>query len=87
MAAFHSARFRALFMAKYWVFWRASPRPALPPLRRRLRLLKWAKRIQGWRDEGRDVYGFFDGENIKLRAPTDAQTLMQKVTGWPSARC
>jgi hypothetical protein len=27
----------------------------------------------------RDVYGFFDGEDIKLRAPADAQTLQKKV--------
>jgi uncharacterized protein YecE (DUF72 family) len=27
----------------------------------------------------RDVYGFFDGEDIKLRAPADARTLQRKV--------
>jgi uncharacterized protein YecE (DUF72 family) len=29
----------------------------------------------------RDVYGFFDGEDIKLRAPADAQALQKKVVG------
>jgi uncharacterized protein YecE (DUF72 family) len=42
-------------------------------------LAKWADRIRTWRAEGRDVYGFFDGENVKLRAPADAQTLQKKV--------
>jgi uncharacterized protein YecE (DUF72 family) len=42
---------------------------------------KWGARIRGWRDAGMDVYGFFDGENIKLRAPTDAQSLQKKVSG------
>jgi len=43
-------------------------------------LSRWAKRIRAWLGEGRDVYGFFDGEDIKLRAPADAQTLMKKVS-------
>jgi uncharacterized protein YecE (DUF72 family) len=43
-------------------------------------LNRWAKRIRAWRDEGRDVYGFFDGEDVKLRAPADAQSLQQKAS-------
>jgi uncharacterized protein YecE (DUF72 family) len=42
-------------------------------------LERWAKRIRAWHAEGRDVYGFFDGEAIKLRAPADAQNLQNRV--------
>ena len=42
MAAFHSARFRALFMAKYWPFWRTSPWPA-----NRMAKTPWSVRTTG----------------------------------------
>jgi uncharacterized protein YecE (DUF72 family) len=42
-----------------------------------------AQRLSGRRS--RDVYCFFDNTDIKLRAPTDAQSLMQKLGLRPAA--
>ena len=38
-------------------------------------LARWAERIAGWRDEGCDVYAYFDND-IKSAAPFDAQALL-----------
>jgi uncharacterized protein YecE (DUF72 family) len=37
-------------------------------------LATWASQIRRWRDEGRDVYAYFDND-IKSAAPFDAETL------------
>ena len=38
-------------------------------------LAGWARRIGGWRAQGRDVYAYFDND-VKAAAPVDAQALM-----------
>jgi uncharacterized protein YecE (DUF72 family) len=45
-------------------------------------LAHWAKRIAGWRAEGRDVYVYFDND-IKSAAPLDALEL-KRLTGLAS---
>jgi uncharacterized protein YecE (DUF72 family) len=49
----------------------------------RAELTRWARRIAGWRAEGRDVYAYFDND-VKSAAPLDALTL-KRLTA-PSAR-
>ncbi len=39
---------------------------------------RWAARIAGWRDEGRDVVVYFDND-AKVRAPVDAMALMTRL--------
>jgi hypothetical protein len=47
-------------------------------------LANWARRIRGWDEEGRDVYVYFDND-VKVRAPYDAQALMRKLgLDWPA---
>jgi uncharacterized protein YecE (DUF72 family) len=41
-------------------------------------LSSWARRIRNWDREGRDVYVYFDND-VKVRAPFDALTLMGKL--------
>jgi uncharacterized protein YecE (DUF72 family) len=42
----------------------------------------WAKRIRAWDRRGKDVYVYFDND-VKVRAPYDAQALMRKLgVGW-----
>ena len=41
-------------------------------------LEQWAQRIRGWQDSGRDVVVYFDND-VKVRAPFDAQHLMAKL--------
>lgn len=44
----------------------------------------WAARIRDWSDRGADVYVYFDND-VKVRAPYDAQTLMRKLgLRWPA---
>jgi uncharacterized protein YecE (DUF72 family) len=38
----------------------------------------WAERIRPWRDDGRDVYVYFDNE-VKVRAPIDAMGLIARL--------
>jgi uncharacterized protein YecE (DUF72 family) len=38
----------------------------------------WARRIRAWDRDGRDVYVYFDND-VKVRAPFDALTLMRKL--------
>jgi uncharacterized protein YecE (DUF72 family) len=38
----------------------------------------WAGRIRGWRDQGCDVVVYFDND-VKVRAPFDAQRLMERL--------
>ena len=37
-------------------------------------LKDWARRLRAWREQGRDVYAYFDND-IKAAAPADAQQL------------
>jgi uncharacterized protein YecE (DUF72 family) len=47
-------------------------------------LASWARRIRQWDEDGRDVYVYFDND-VKVRAPYDAQTLMRKLRlTWPA---
>ena len=47
-------------------------------------LASWARRIRAWDEEGRDVYVYFDND-VKVRAPYDAQALMRKLElSWPA---
>jgi uncharacterized protein YecE (DUF72 family) len=39
---------------------------------------RWAGRVAGWRDEGRDVVVYFDND-AKVRAPVDAMALMTRL--------
>ena len=39
---------------------------------------RWAARIDGWRDAGRDVYVYFDND-VKVRAPYDAMNLAARL--------
>jgi uncharacterized protein YecE (DUF72 family) len=39
---------------------------------------RWAEKVRGWTAAGRDVYVYFDND-AKVRAPYDAQALMQRV--------
>ena len=41
-------------------------------------LSSWARRIRNWDRDGRDVYVYFDND-VKVRAPFDALTLMGKL--------
>jgi uncharacterized protein YecE (DUF72 family) len=41
-------------------------------------LASWARRIRNWDRDGRDVYVYFDND-VKVRAPFDALTLMGKL--------
>jgi uncharacterized protein YecE (DUF72 family) len=41
-------------------------------------LASWARRIRNWDRDGRDVYVYFDND-VKVRAPFDALTLMSKL--------
>jgi uncharacterized protein YecE (DUF72 family) len=41
-------------------------------------LNRWAKRIRAWDRRGADVYVYFDND-VKVRAPYDAQALMRKL--------
>jgi uncharacterized protein YecE (DUF72 family) len=43
-----------------------------------LALAGWARRIQRWAGEGRDVYVYFDND-VKVRAPFDALALMHRL--------
>jgi uncharacterized protein YecE (DUF72 family) len=43
-------------------------------------LTRWARPIRAWRDEGRDVYAYFDND-IGCAAPGDARRLRDKVGG------
>jgi uncharacterized protein YecE (DUF72 family) len=46
-------------------------------------LTSWARRIRGWDEDGREVYVYFDND-VKVRAPYDAQALMRKLgLSWP----
>jgi uncharacterized protein YecE (DUF72 family) len=46
---------------------------------------QWAKRIRAWDRRGADVYVYFDND-VKVRAPYDAQALMRKLgLSWPAA--
>jgi len=46
-------------------------------------LASWARRIRAWDQDGRDVYVYFDND-VKVRAPYDAQALMRKLgLCWP----
>ena len=46
---------------------------------------QWAKRIRAWDRRGADVYLYFDND-VKVRAPYDAQMLMRKLgLCWPAA--
>jgi uncharacterized protein YecE (DUF72 family) len=38
----------------------------------------WAERVRGWRDEGRDVFVYFDND-MKVRAPYDAMGLAARL--------
>lgn len=38
----------------------------------------WARDLQRWRDEGRDIWCFFDND-VKSAAPNDAASLLQKL--------
>jgi uncharacterized protein YecE (DUF72 family) len=38
----------------------------------------WARKVAGWRDEGRDVFVYFDND-VKVRAPFDAMSLMERL--------
>jgi uncharacterized protein YecE (DUF72 family) len=49
----------------------------------RAELARWARRIAGWRAEGRDVYAYFDND-VKSAAPLDALAL-KRLTAY-SAR-
>ena len=42
-------------------------------------LASWARRIRNWDRDGRDVYVYFDND-VKVRAPFDALTLMGKLS-------
>jgi uncharacterized protein YecE (DUF72 family) len=45
---------------------------------------EWARRIRGWDRGGADVYVYFDND-VKVRAPYDAQALMRKLgLCWPA---
>jgi uncharacterized protein YecE (DUF72 family) len=47
-------------------------------------LAGWARRIRRWDAEGKDVYVYFDND-VKVRAPYDAQALMRKLDlRWPA---
>jgi uncharacterized protein YecE (DUF72 family) len=39
---------------------------------------RWARRASRWRDEGRDVYVYFDND-VKVRAPYDAMNLAARL--------
>ncbi len=41
-------------------------------------LARWAEAIRGWREEGRDVFAYFDND-IGCAAPSDADRLVQKI--------
>jgi uncharacterized protein YecE (DUF72 family) len=38
----------------------------------------WADKVSRWRDEGRDVFVYFDND-VKVRAPFDAMALMRRL--------
>jgi len=44
---------------------------------------RWAGRVAGWRDEGRDVLVYFDND-VKVRAPVDAQALAARLGVTPA---
>jgi uncharacterized protein YecE (DUF72 family) len=47
---------------------------------------EWAERIRAWDRLGAEVYVYFDND-VKVRAPYDAQTLMRKLgLSWPEER-
>ena len=47
-------------------------------------LASWARRIRGWDEDGKDVYVYFDND-MKVKAPFDALTLMKKLNlHWPA---
>jgi uncharacterized protein YecE (DUF72 family) len=50
----------------------------------RASLDRWAERITGWRDAGRDVYVYFDND-VKVRAPYDAINLASRLGQCPPA--
>ncbi|MEP6666423.1 MAG: DUF72 domain-containing protein [Nocardioidaceae bacterium] len=39
---------------------------------------RWANKVRGWVDSGRDVYVYFDND-AKVHSPYDAQALMQRL--------
>jgi uncharacterized protein YecE (DUF72 family) len=39
---------------------------------------EWAEQIMAWRDEGRDVYAYFDND-VGAAAPKDAQRLIERI--------
>ncbi len=39
---------------------------------------RWAARVRGWADEGRDVHVYFDND-VKVRAPFDAMALARRL--------
>jgi uncharacterized protein YecE (DUF72 family) len=45
---------------------------------------RWARRVEEWRDTGRDVVVYFDND-VKVRAPFDAQRLMARLGLTPPA--
>ncbi|RAK57505.1 DUF72 domain-containing protein [Phenylobacterium deserti] len=45
-------------------------------------LTGWARQIEAWRQQGRDVYAYFDND-IKSAAPFDAETLMRLAGAQP----
>ena len=40
----------------------------------------WKRRIEKWRDSGRDVFVYFDND-VKVRSPFDAMQLAARVAG------
>jgi uncharacterized protein YecE (DUF72 family) len=47
-------------------------------------LAAWARRIRRWDEDGKDVYVYFDND-VKVRAPYDAQSLMRQLgLRWPA---
>jgi uncharacterized protein YecE (DUF72 family) len=44
-------------------------------------LEEWARDARGWLESGRDVYVYFDND-MKVRAPFDAQALAARLTGF-----
>jgi uncharacterized protein YecE (DUF72 family) len=43
-------------------------------------IASWARRIEGWRASGRDVFVYFDND-VKVRSPFDAMHLAARVAG------
>lgn len=41
---------------------------------------RWAGRVRGWLDSGRDAYVYFDND-AKVRAPVDAMGLIRRIDG------